>query len=87
MSSDVAPGDVLLTGTPAGSGLRLPPPLVRRLMQAVLPEPKLWAAFIRAQSKRPQYLRPGDVVRGTITSADGAVDLGEQRHGVKEAGA
>jgi 2-keto-4-pentenoate hydratase/2-oxohepta-3-ene-1,7-dioic acid hydratase in catechol pathway len=82
--SDVAPGDVLLTGTPAGCALRSPPPLVRRLMQAVLPEPKLWAAIIRAQWKRPQYLRPGDVVRGTIASADGAVDLGEQHHVVEE---
>ena len=80
---DLAPGDVLLTGTPAGCALRAPPPLVRRLMQLVLPEPKLWATFTRVQARRPQYLRPGDSVRGTIASADGLIDLGEPRHVVE----
>jgi 2-keto-4-pentenoate hydratase/2-oxohepta-3-ene-1,7-dioic acid hydratase in catechol pathway len=83
--SDLSPGDVLLTGTPAGCALRAPPPLVRRLMQLVLPEPKLWATFTRVQARRPQYLRPGDVVRATIASADGVIDLGEQRHVVEGA--
>ena len=85
--SDLSPGDVLLTGTPAGCALRAPPPLVRRLMQLVLPEPKLWATFTRVQARRPQYLRPGDVVRGTIASPDGVIDLGEQRHVVEGAAA
>jgi 2-keto-4-pentenoate hydratase/2-oxohepta-3-ene-1,7-dioic acid hydratase in catechol pathway len=82
--SDVSPGDVLLTGTPAGCALRAPPPLLRRVMQALLPEPKLWAAFVRGQSKRTQYLKPGDVMRSTIASADGVVDLGEQQHRIEE---
>ena len=82
---DVAPGDVLLTGTPSGCALRAPPPLVRRLMQLVLPEPALWATFTRLQAKRSQYLKPGDVVRARIASADGAIDLGEQRHRVEAA--
>jgi 2-keto-4-pentenoate hydratase/2-oxohepta-3-ene-1,7-dioic acid hydratase in catechol pathway len=81
---DLSPGDVLLTGTPAGCALRAPPPLVRRLMQALLPEPTLWATFVQAQSRRPQYLRPGDVVRATIRSDDGRIDLGEQRHRVEQ---
>ena len=83
--SDVAPGDVLLTGTPAGCALRAPPPLVGRLMRAVLPERALWATFARAQAKRGGYLRPGDVVRATIASADRVVDLGEQRVTIVEA--
>ena len=83
--SDVAPGDVLLTGTPAGCALRVPPRLVRGLMQLLLPEPRLWATFTRLQAKRPQYLKPGDVVRATIASADRAIDLGEQRHVVEVA--
>jgi 2-keto-4-pentenoate hydratase/2-oxohepta-3-ene-1,7-dioic acid hydratase in catechol pathway len=82
---DVAPGDVLLTGTPAGCALRVPPPLVRRLMQLVLPEPRLWATFTRVQAKRRQYLAPGDVVRARIASEDRAIDLGEQRHVVEAA--
>lgn len=83
--SDVSPGDVLLTGTPAGCALRAPPRVVRSLMQLVLPEPILWATFTRMQAKRPQYLRPGDVVEASIASADRAVDLGQQRHVVEAA--
>ena len=77
--SNIAPGDILLTGTPSGCALRAPPPLVRRMMQALLPEKKLWAAFGRAQMKRSQYLQPGDLMTARISSPDGAIDLGEQR--------
>ncbi|SMD06336.1 2-keto-4-pentenoate hydratase/2-oxohepta-3-ene-1,7-dioic acid hydratase (catechol pathway) [Fulvimarina manganoxydans] len=77
--SDIAPGDVLLTGTPSGCALRVPPPALRKLMQLVLPEKKLWAAFERTQSRRPQYLKAGDVVTARIKSPDGIIDLGEQR--------
>lgn len=77
--SDIAPGDVLLTGTPSGCALRVPPPFLRKVMQLVLPEQKLWAAFRKGQAKRPQYLKPRDVMTARIASADGVVDLGEQR--------
>jgi 2-keto-4-pentenoate hydratase/2-oxohepta-3-ene-1,7-dioic acid hydratase in catechol pathway len=77
--SDIAPGDILLTGTPSGCALRVPPPFLRKLMQLLLPEKKVWQAFGRIQAKRPQYLKPGDVVTATIASADRVVDLGEQR--------
>ena len=74
---NVAPGDVLLTGTPSGCALRVPPPPVRRLIQ-LLPERQFWKLFLKAQSRRPQYLRPGDRISARIHSADGRVDLGEQ---------
>lgn len=77
--SNVAPGDVLLTGTPSGCALRIPPPPLRKLMQFLLPEKKLWAAFHKAQARRPQYLKSGDLVTSHIRSQDGLVDLGEQR--------
>jgi len=77
--SDVAPGDVLLTGTPSGCALRVPPPLLRKVMQLVLPERRFWAAFRKAQGKRPQYLKSGDLMTATIASADRFIDLGEQR--------
>jgi len=77
--SDIAPGDVLLTGTPSGCALRVPPPLLRKLMQLVLPERKFWSVFRSAQARRPQYLKPGDVMTATIASADRVIDLGEQR--------
>jgi len=74
---------VLLTGTPAGCALRAPKRFVRNLMQLVLPEPQLWRAFVGAQSRRAEYLKPGDVVRATIASEDRAIDLGEQRHTIE----
>ena len=77
--SDVSPGDVLLTGTPSGCALRIPPPLVRKLMQLVMPERKFWATFRKMQGKQPKYLKPGDVMTATIASADRVIDLGEQR--------
>lgn len=80
--SDVAPGDLLLTGTPSGCALRVPPPFLRRLMQLLLNEKRLWAAFKRTQGRRAQYLKPGDTVTATIASADRVIDLGEQRVGI-----
>jgi 2-keto-4-pentenoate hydratase/2-oxohepta-3-ene-1,7-dioic acid hydratase in catechol pathway len=77
--SDVSAGDVLLTGTPAGCALRIPPAPIRKVMQLVLPERKFWATFRKVQSRRPQYLKPGDLMTATIASADRVIDLGEQR--------
>ena len=76
--ANIAPGDVLLTGTPSGCALRVPPPMVRRILQ-LLPERKFWELFVSSQRRRPEYLKPGDRMRATIRSADGRLDLGEQR--------
>jgi 2-keto-4-pentenoate hydratase/2-oxohepta-3-ene-1,7-dioic acid hydratase in catechol pathway len=75
---NLSPGDILLTGTPHGCTATSPPPLIRRLAMALLPEDKLWQLFIRRQLKRP-YLRPGDVVTASIRNADRSIDLGHQR--------
>jgi 2-keto-4-pentenoate hydratase/2-oxohepta-3-ene-1,7-dioic acid hydratase in catechol pathway len=75
--ANIVPGDVLLTGTPSGCALRIPPPPVRRLLQ-VLPEQVLWKLFFKGQARRPQYLKPGDRITARIRSHDGAIDLGEQ---------
>lgn len=72
------PGDVLLTGTPHGIVAGSPPPFVRRLATALLPEDKLWAAFVKLNQRKP-YLKPGDVVTASIRNADGTLDLGAQR--------
>ena len=79
--ANIAPGDVLLTGTPSGCALRAPPPSVRRLLQ-LLPEHVLWKLFLKAQARRPQYLQPGDRISARIHSRDGAIDLGEQTTGI-----
>ena len=82
--SDLSPGDLILTGTPAGCALRVPRPPVRRLMQ-LLPERVLWKVFVKAQQKRPAYLHPGDRMTLTIRSTDGRLDLGEQQTIVRAA--
>jgi len=51
--ADIAPGDVLLTGTPSGCALRVPPPPVRRLL-GLLPERRFWAPFVSSQSRWPE---------------------------------
>ena len=76
--ANFAPGDVLLTGTPSGCALRVPPAPVRRIVQ-LLPEGQFWKLFLKSQSRRPQYLRPGDSISARIFSTDRRLDLGEQR--------
>jgi len=75
--ANIAPGDVLLTGTPSGCALRVPPPPVRRLLQ-LLPEKRFWKLFLKSQLRRPQYLKPGDRIGARIWSQDNPIDLGEQ---------
>jgi 2,4-didehydro-3-deoxy-L-rhamnonate hydrolase len=76
---DFDPGDLLATGTPAGCALSIPSPAKQKI-GAILPEKKKWEIFFKVQSKRPQYLKDGDVVEASIRSADGRVDLGVQRN-------
>lgn len=76
---DFEPGDVVMTGTPSGCALGLPSPLLVRLM-GLLPEAKKWGLFIKSQKRRPQYLKPQDVVESSIVSLDGKLNLGSQSH-------
>ncbi len=76
---DFAPGDLLSTGTPAGCALSVPSPGKQKLA-ALLPEKKKWDIFFKVQSRRPQYLKVGDLVEARIASSDGNVDLGVQRN-------
>jgi len=74
----LAPGDLLLTGTPGGTALKAPPKAVEKLA-GLLPPPVKWQMFFRRQAGNPRYLRDGDVVTASIASADGELDLGTQR--------
>ncbi len=76
---DLDAGDLLSTGTPAGCALAVPSPAKQRFA-ALLPEKARWNVFLRTQLRRPQYLKPGDLVEARIRSADGRVDLGVQRN-------
>lgn len=80
---DLAPGDLVATGTPSGCALVVPSPFKQRLL-AMLPEGIKWKLFLKVQEGRPQYLKPGDVVESQIRSLDGVVDLGIQRNVVVE---
>jgi 2-keto-4-pentenoate hydratase/2-oxohepta-3-ene-1,7-dioic acid hydratase in catechol pathway len=74
----LAPGDLLLTGTPGGTALKAPPKAVEKLA-GLLPPAVKWRMFFRRQAGNPRYLRDGDVVTAGIASADGELDLGTQR--------
>ncbi|WP_428313420.1 fumarylacetoacetate hydrolase family protein [Hydrocarboniphaga sp.] len=78
---DFEPGDLLSTGTPAGCALSIPSPAKQKI-GALLPEKKKWEVFFKVQSKRSQYLKPGDVVEASIRAANGSMDLGTQRNNI-----
>jgi 2-keto-4-pentenoate hydratase/2-oxohepta-3-ene-1,7-dioic acid hydratase in catechol pathway len=75
---DLAAGDLVLTGTPAGTALKAPPKPIE-MIGALLPPAVKWKAFFKRQAGNPKYLQHGDVVEATIATDDGAVDLGAQR--------
>lgn len=78
---DLAPGDLIATGTPAGCALSIPSPVKQRV-GALIPEKLKWKIFMNAQARRTQYLRPGDLVEAKIRSSDGIIDLGVQQNRV-----
>ena len=77
----MAPGDLLLTGTPGGTALTAPPKIVAKLA-GLLPPATRWKLFFKRQARNPRYLQDGDVITATIASADGRIDLGTQRNTV-----
>ncbi len=83
--SDLDVGDLVLTGTPHGCAMQLPPaPLVKLIH--LLPEKTKWKFFVKGQKRNGRYLKPGDSLSTTIRSADGQVNLGTQNNTIKQAG-
>ena len=72
------PGDLLLTGTPAGTALRAPS-IVLEKIGGLLPDHLKWRIFFRREERNPDYLRAGDVITAQVATHDGALDLGTQR--------
>jgi 2-keto-4-pentenoate hydratase/2-oxohepta-3-ene-1,7-dioic acid hydratase in catechol pathway len=70
-------GDLVLTGTPAGTALSAPPRLVQ-LLASFLPERVKWRLFFRGQAGNAKYLRDGDVIEATVATDDGTITLGTQ---------
>jgi 2-keto-4-pentenoate hydratase/2-oxohepta-3-ene-1,7-dioic acid hydratase in catechol pathway len=77
----MAPGDLLLTGTPAGTALKAPARLAG-MLAGLLPPATRWRLFFGREAANPRYLHDGDVVTATIASPDGQLDVGTQRNTV-----
>ena len=73
---DLHPGDLVQTGTPGGVAAKAPPAAVQRIARFLLGEPKLMQVFVKKQLQNPNYLNDGDVMRLTMQTSDGAIDLG-----------
>lgn len=80
----LSPGDLVLTGTPAGTALSAPPKPVE-IIGSLLPPALKWKAFFSRQAGNPKYLQHGDVVELSVATDDGAIDLGTQRTSVRYA--
>lgn len=78
----LAPGDLLLTGTPVGTALSAPPKPIE-IIGSLLPPATKWRIFFKKQAKNPRYLQDGDLVEVSIATDDGALDLGSQRTSVR----
>jgi 2-keto-4-pentenoate hydratase/2-oxohepta-3-ene-1,7-dioic acid hydratase in catechol pathway len=77
----MAPGDLLLTGTPGGTALKAPAKITG-LLAGLLPPATRWKLFFGREAANPRYLRDGDVIAATIASPDGRLDLGTQHNTV-----
>ncbi|MEU0134106.1 fumarylacetoacetate hydrolase family protein [Streptomyces sp. NPDC006296] len=76
------PGDLVLTGTPGGTALKAPGPVLEKI-GALLPPAVKWRAFFKRQADNPHYLTDGDVIAATITDPFGGIDLGRQTNVVR----
>ncbi len=75
---DLAAGDLILTGTPAGTALSAPAKPIE-IIGNLLPPAVKWKAFFKRQANNPKYLRQGDVVEASVGTDDGAISLGTQK--------
>ncbi len=73
----MAPGDLLLTGTPGGTALKAPAKLAG-MVARLLPPATRWKLFFKRQAANPRYLHDGDLILATIASPDRQLDLGTQ---------
>jgi len=81
---ELAAGDLILTGTPVGTALSAPPKPVA-IIANLLPPAVKWKAFFKRQASNQKYLQHGDIVEASVSTDDGAIDLGTQRAAVRYA--
>lgn len=75
---DLAPGDLIVTGTGGGVAMTLTPEINSLLSNMSVPYQEKMDRFVAEQLKGGKYLNDGDVIRCQIRSANGDIDLGEQ---------
>jgi 2-keto-4-pentenoate hydratase/2-oxohepta-3-ene-1,7-dioic acid hydratase in catechol pathway len=79
---ELAPGDLILTGTPVGTALSAPPKPMQ-VVANLLPPAVKWKLFFSRQAGNRDYLQDGDVVEASVATDDGAINLGTQRAKVR----
>ncbi|MEM7134374.1 MAG: fumarylacetoacetate hydrolase family protein [Chloroflexota bacterium] len=78
---DLEPGDVLLSGTPGGVALRIPDKDAQADAQftpSFVSTEEGMELFIQYALQSGKFLKPGDLIRCSLKSADGSIDCGEQ---------
>jgi len=50
-----------------------------------LPTTLKWKLFFSSQARNPKYLQDGDIVEASVSTDDGAINLGTQRTTVRSA--
>ncbi len=76
---DLAPGDLVVTGTPGGTAVKAPGKM-KMLLAKLLPDKKRWQLFIESALEDPDYLRDGDLMTASGKTADGRIDLGSHHN-------
>ncbi|MCV7229489.1 fumarylacetoacetate hydrolase family protein [Mycolicibacterium komossense] len=79
---DLSPGDLIMTGTPAGTALVAPPKPIE-IIGSLLPPALKWKAFFKRQAGNPKYLKNGDVIEASVATDDGELDLATQHNTVR----
>lgn len=80
---DFSKGDLILTGTTGGVAMNLKTDVLRDVTDITAPYDKKINQIVEDQLRDGnKYLNDGDVIRATIKSKDGTIDLGEQKNRV-----
>ncbi len=80
---ELRPGDLVLTGTPAGVAMQIPRGWKVKLARLFLSEPALMKKFVESQAASGRYLKDEDVIHASIRNSDDSIDLGMQELVIK----
>jgi 2-keto-4-pentenoate hydratase/2-oxohepta-3-ene-1,7-dioic acid hydratase in catechol pathway len=75
---DLSKGDLIITGTTGGVALNLSKEVMNQISSLATPGQEKLDLLVESQLKIDKYLKDGDVIRCTIKSSNGKIDLGEQ---------